>query len=162
MGKFCYSHFVYKIKANCNLFFVDEMGLGSFTFLLAFLPVDSMICTKLHSVDKNVLKCLLVSLTEWFAVRGLTKCMLSTEWNGAGGGKNILQTYGASSYTLTWFVKKTLLRVYQKEFCGIQIRQWLLWKISFAQTHLAVGKGIKKVNGCRVWPEIIASAVLLP
>lgn len=113
MGKFCYFHFVYmhKIKANCNLFFVDKMSLGSFTFLLAFFPVDSMICTKLHSVDKNVLKCLSVSLTEWFAVRGLTKCMLSTEWNGAGGRKDTLQTYGASSYTLTRFVKNSAQRL---------------------------------------------------
>lgn len=116
MGKFCYFHFVYmhKIKANCNLFFVDKMSLGSFTFLLACFPVDSMICTKLHSVDKNVLKCLSVSLTEWFAVRGLTKCMLSTERNGAGGRENTLQTYGVSSYTLTWFVKNSTQRLLER------------------------------------------------
>lgn len=161
MGNFCYFHSK-KIKANCNLFFVDKMSLGSFTFLLAFLPVDSMICTKLHSVDKNVLKCLSVSLTEWFAVRGLTKCMLSTEWNGAGAGKNILQTYGAGSYTLTWFVKNPAQSLSERILWDSDKTIVTLGKFSFAQIHLAVGKGIKKVNGCRAWPEIIASAVLLP
>lgn len=93
---------------------MDKMSLGSFTFLLAFSPVDSMICTKLHSVDKNVLKCLSVSLTEWFEVRGLTKCMLSTEWNGAGGRKSTLQTYGVSSYICTWFVKNSLQKILER------------------------------------------------
>lgn len=35
MGKFCYFHFVYKIKANCNLFFFcgqNEFGLFHFPF----------------------------------------------------------------------------------------------------------------------------------
>lgn len=40
--------------------------------------------------------------------------MLSTEQNGASGRKNTLQTYGESSYTLTWFVKNSAQRLLKR------------------------------------------------
>lgn len=77
----------------------------SFLFLLVFSPVDSVIGTKLHSVDKNVLKCLSVSLTGWLQVRGLTKCILLTEWTEGGmhERKTALQTNRVSNYRSAWF-----------------------------------------------------------